>query len=69
VLSGVEDREIYEGVDNDSRLSQEEKRQDGVMTEGGGGGGTDGAKLVMDIPYFLDDHGAVIIGFEFGTPR
>ncbi len=66
MLSGAEDREIYEGVYKDSRLPQTEKRQDGVMTEGGGGGVTGGAKLVMSMPYFLDDHGAVIIGFEFG---
>jgi hypothetical protein len=66
VFSGVEDREIYEGVYSDRRLSQAEKRQSGVIVEGGGGGGTGGAKLVMGMPYFLDDHGTVIIEFEFG---
>jgi hypothetical protein len=66
VLSGVEDREIYEGVYSDRRLPQAEKRQSGVIAEGGGGGGTGSAKLVMGMPYFLDDHGAVIVGFEFG---
>ena len=65
MFSGVEDREIYEGVDSDSRLPQAEKRQGGVIAEGGGGGSTVGAKLVMGMPYFLDDHGAVVIGFEF----
>jgi hypothetical protein len=53
VLSGVEDREIYEGVYSDCRLPQAEKRQSGVIAEGGGGGGTDGAKLVMGMPYFF----------------
>jgi hypothetical protein len=66
VISGVDHREIYEGVGSDSRLPQAEKRQGGVITEGGGGGGTGGAKLVMGMSYFLDDHGTVIIGFEFG---
>jgi hypothetical protein len=42
VFSGVEDREIYEGVDSDSRLPQAEKRQVGVIAEGGGGGSTVG---------------------------
>ena len=37
-----------------------------MITERGGGGGTDGAKFLMDMTYFLDDHGTVIIGFEFG---
>ena len=37
-----------------------------MMAEGGGGGGTGGAKLVMGMPYFLDEHGAVIVGFKFG---
>ena len=36
-----------------------------MIPEGGGGGGTGGAKFVMGMPYFLDDHGTVIIGFEF----
>ena len=38
-----------------------------MVAEGGGGGGPGGAKLVMGMPYFLDDHGAVIIGFECGV--
>ena len=66
MLSGVKDREIDEGVYSDRRLPQAEKRQGGVRAEGGGGGGTGSAKLVMGMPYFLDDHGAVVIGFEFG---
>ncbi len=37
-----------------------------MIAEGGGGGGTGGAKLVMGMSYFLDDHGAVIVEFKFG---
>ncbi len=66
MLSGVKDRKIDEGVDGDSRLSSPEKGQGGVIPERGGGGGTVGAKLVIGVSYFLDDHGTVIVGFEFG---
>ncbi len=66
VLSSVDNRKVYESVDGDSRLPQPEKRQGGVITEGGGGGGTGGAEFVMGMPFFLDDHRAVIIEFEVG---
>ena len=36
-----------------------------MILEGGGGAGTCGVKFVMGIPNFLDDSGAILIGFEF----